>query len=72
MRQGDDTELETKRKRADKFIPRLRGLLLADLAETKDEEFTRWMLDVLDAYMMHECRLGSSLSFYERYEYEQR
>lgn len=46
--------LDEKRDRANKYLPRIGKLF----DETKDPELIQFMQEVMDAYMMHECKLG--------------
>lgn len=54
-----DSELEEKRARAKRNVPKLQQLLRDNLKATNDEDFTVWAVEVLDMYMMHECKLGN-------------
>lgn len=52
--------LEQKRAEAKKLLPTLSKVVNAYFQETKDQEFLDFMQDMIDAYMMHECKLGRS------------
>lgn len=57
-RMTDEERLKHNREEASRFNPTLQRVLRVYYNETKDEEFMDYMQGMVDAYMMHECKLG--------------
>ena len=53
-----DLIIEKKRAAARANNPKLESIINTYFVETKDQEFLDYMQDMIDGYMMHECKLG--------------